>query len=191
MCLRHGLDLKCTIFTDQGPMLAAAALFNENYQILLKLQLCLQHIICCICRLHPALFQTTTDNNRLSPAPGENKSKAIKSTGNQNDKTVLNMVHMASYATSCLEFFQIIYDCIPQLAIQSPVLRGDIMDVGIYLLELYSHLWALVKNSSNFSLEKYLLSLEPLYYEFLLTKHSFYCNPGESIDIEKMRRRVC
>ena len=37
MCLRHGLDLKCAIFTDQGPMLAAAALFNEHFQILLKL----------------------------------------------------------------------------------------------------------------------------------------------------------
>ena len=41
MCLRHGLDLKCTIFTDQEPMLAVATLLNDNFQILLKLQLCL------------------------------------------------------------------------------------------------------------------------------------------------------
>ena len=56
MCLRHGLDLKCAIFTDQGPMLAAATMFNEHFQILLKMQLCLQHITRCICQLHLALF---------------------------------------------------------------------------------------------------------------------------------------
>ena len=44
MCLRHGLDLKCAIFTNQGPMLAVTVLFNNKFQILLKLQLCLQHI---------------------------------------------------------------------------------------------------------------------------------------------------
>ena len=48
MCLRHALDLKCAIFTDQGPMLAATALFSNNFQILLKFQLCLQHITYCI-----------------------------------------------------------------------------------------------------------------------------------------------
>ena len=48
ICLRHGLDLKCAIFTDQGQLLAAAALFNENFHMLLKLQLCLQHMIRCI-----------------------------------------------------------------------------------------------------------------------------------------------
>ena len=36
MRLRHGLDVKCAIFTDQGPMLAAAALYNKYFQILLK-----------------------------------------------------------------------------------------------------------------------------------------------------------
>ena len=37
MCLRHGLDLKCAIFIDQEPMLAATALFHHKFQILLKL----------------------------------------------------------------------------------------------------------------------------------------------------------
>ena len=105
MCLRYGLDLKCVIFTNQGPMLAAAALFNDKFQILLKLQHCLQHITCCICRLYPALFRTRRDNNRLAPASGENKSKALKSTGNQNDQTLQTMVHGASYATTCSKFF--------------------------------------------------------------------------------------
>ena len=87
MCLRHGLDLKCAIFTDQGPMLAAAALLYDNFKIKLKLQLCLQHTVCCICRLYSLLFQTRRDNNRSSPDSGKNKSKAlIKSTGKQNDQ---------------------------------------------------------------------------------------------------------
>ena len=129
MCLRHGLDLRCAIFTDQGPMLAAAALFNEHFQILLKLQLCLQHIIRCIRRLHPALFQTKKDNTRSLPASGENKSKATKNTGNFNDRTVRKMVHKASYATSCSEFFGIIYDSIQLLVVRNSALCGDIMDV--------------------------------------------------------------
>ena len=48
MCLRHGMELKCAIFTDQGPMLAASAAFYKAFKIKLKLQLCLQHIIRCI-----------------------------------------------------------------------------------------------------------------------------------------------
>ena len=88
VCLRHGLDVKCAIFTDQGPMLAATALFNNKFQMLLKLQLCLQHTICCICQLYPALFQTKRDNNRSSPDSGQNKSKALKNIGEQNDQTL-------------------------------------------------------------------------------------------------------
>ena len=30
ICLRYGLDLKCAIFTDQGPTVAATALFNDK-----------------------------------------------------------------------------------------------------------------------------------------------------------------
>ena len=55
MCLRYGLDLKYAVFTAQGPMLAAVALFKKNH-IMLKLQLCLQHIVRSICRLYQALF---------------------------------------------------------------------------------------------------------------------------------------
>ena len=51
------------------------------------------------------------------------------------------MVHMASYATTCSEFFQIIYDCIQQLAVLNPALTAEVMYVGIYHLELNPHLW--------------------------------------------------
>ena len=144
MCLRHSLDLKCAILPDQGPLLAAAALFNENFQMLLKIQLCLQHMIRCIRRLHPALFCTKKDNSRLSPASGENKWKTTKNTGNSNNKIVRTMVHRASYATSCAEFFSIIYESIQRLAFQNPALVGDVMDIGMYLLEFHpicGHRW--------------------------------------------------
>ena len=186
MCLRLGLDLKYTIFTDQGPILVAAALFNEHIQILLKLQLCLQHIIRCIRRLHLALFRTKKDNTRLSPAAGENKSEATKNTGNSNDKIVRRMVHKASYAISCSEFFNIIYDSIQLLVDKNPTLCGDIMDIGIYLLEFHLHLWTLVANLSHFSQDNYLLLLKPLYYEFMLTKHCFCQHPEGQTDIKIM-----
>ena len=112
MCLRHGLELKCAIFTDQGPLLAATALFNDNFQMLLKLQLCLQHMIRCIRRLHPALFCSRKDNSRSSPASDANKSKTNKNHGTSNNKMVRRMVHKASYASSIEQFINIIYESI-------------------------------------------------------------------------------
>ena len=83
-------------------------------------------------------------------------------------------------------FFTIIYECIQLLVDKNLALLGDIMDIGIYLLEFHPHLWTLVANSTNFSLEKYLLLLEPKYYEFLLTKYFFCPNPEDNIDITTM-----
>ena len=61
------------------------------------------------------------------------------------------------------------------------------MDVGIYLLEFHPHLWTSVANTKKFALDKYLLLLEPMYYEFLLTKYFFCPNPDENnIDITTM-----
>ena len=131
MCLRHGIDLKCAIFTDQGLMLAAAALFNKKFQILLKLQLCLQHIVCCICWLHPALFRTRKDNNRSPPVSGKNKYKAVKIKGKQNGQILHNMVHLASYATTCSKFFRCIANSVRKLVVQNPGIITNVMDVGI------------------------------------------------------------
>ena len=123
----------------------------------------------------------------MAPSSSENKSKATKNTGNFNDRTVRKMVHKASYATSYSEFFGIIYDYIQLLVVRNPALVGDIMDVGIYLLEFHPHLWTSVADSSNFSRAKYLLLLKPVYYEFLLTKHFFCPNPEENINIKYMK----
>jgi hypothetical protein len=57
MCWRHGMDLQCCLFTDQGPLLAAARTLFEKFRIKLKLQLCLQHIIRCIRAMFPKLFK--------------------------------------------------------------------------------------------------------------------------------------
>ena len=78
MCFRHGMELKCAIFTDQGPMLAAAAAFYKAFQIKLKLQLCLQHLICCIRRLHPALFRSKSTGEVISKASKAGKKNNIK-----------------------------------------------------------------------------------------------------------------
>jgi hypothetical protein len=59
MCWRHGMDLKCGLFTDQGPLLSAARTLFDKFQIELKLQLCLQHIIRCIRAMYPSLFKKT------------------------------------------------------------------------------------------------------------------------------------
>ena len=154
-------------------MLAAAALLYDKFQILLKLQLCLQHIIRCIRWLYLALFRTRRDNNRSSPDSGESKSKALKSTGKQNDQILRNMVHMASYATTCSKFFQIISNCVQKLVIWHPVLIAEIMDVGIYLLDLHPHLWTSVANSPNFTMDVFSPTHKKMYYEFLLTRYFF------------------
>ena len=78
------------------------------------------------------------------------------------------MVNRASYATSCAQFFTIIYESIQRLALENPALIGDVMDVGMYLLEFHPHLWTTVANSSNFSETEYQLFLAPVYYEFLV-----------------------
>ena len=96
------------------------------------------------------------------------------------------MVHRASYATSNAEFFNCIYEGIQLLVDQNPLLISDVMDVGIYLLEFHPHLWTSVANTKKFSLDKYLLLLEPMYYEFLLTKYFFCPNPEDNIDITTM-----
>ena len=191
MCLRHGLDLKCAIFTNQGPMLPATALFNKKNQILLKLQLCLQHMIRCIRRLHPALFRTRKDNSRSSPASGANKSKTNKNHGNSNNNIVRSMVHRASYASSCEQFINIIYESIQKLALQNHALVGDVMDVGMYLLEFHPHLWTSVSvaNASNFSETDYLERLKPVYYEFLLTKLIYQPNPENNNVISNMNTK--
>ena len=98
------------------------------------------------------------------------------------------MVHRASYATTCLELFQIISNCVQQLVVRNPAPIAEIMEVGIYLLRLHPHLWTSVANSSifpNFFIEVYFLSLKKLYYEFLLINFFFNCNPVKSINIKK------
>jgi hypothetical protein len=64
MCWRHGMDLKCGLFTDQGPLLSAARTLFEKFQIKLKLQLCLQHIIRCIRAMYPKLFKKKKKTGR-------------------------------------------------------------------------------------------------------------------------------
>ena len=64
----------------------------------------LHSIICCIHQLYPALFRTRRDNKRSSPASDENKSQAIKKTGNKNDTDLRAIIHEASYAPTCLNF---------------------------------------------------------------------------------------
>ena len=171
-------------------MLPAAALFNKRFQLLLKLQLCLQHMIRCIRQLHPALLQTKKDNTRSSPASSENKSKATKIKGTFNDQVVRKMVHRASYATSNAEFFNRIYEGIQLLVDHNPALISDITDVGIYLLEFNPHLWTSVANTKEFALEKYLLLLEPMHYEFLYIKYFFCPHADEKfIDITTLNKQ--
>ena len=96
------------------------------------------------------------------------------------------MVHRASYASSIEQFINIIYESIQQLAYENHALVGDVMEVGMYLLEFHPHLWTSMANSSNFSETKYLQRLKPVYYEFLLVRFFYQPNPENNHVVSNM-----
>ena len=96
------------------------------------------------------------------------------------------MVHMESYTTTCSKLFRIISNCVKKLVVRNLKLIVEIMNVGIYLLDLHPHLWTSVANSPNFSMEIYSSSLKKMYHEFLLITYFFNSNPTESTNITNL-----
>jgi hypothetical protein len=170
MCWRHGIELKCGLFTDQGPLLSAASTLFEKFKIKLKLQLCLQHIIRCIRAMFPSLFQRKKKNNNTTNTThktGRRKKKEVT-----NDKILRRSVHEASYCPKVSVFFIAIEQMVKQLVETNPTNIVDCIGVGTYLLDLHPHLWTVIANAKDFVLkDDYQSNHRDMYTNFLLCKN--------------------
>ena len=135
-CWRHGMTLEFPIFTDQGPMLAAARAIYKKFRVLFFLVLCLQHIIRRIRANFPSLF---------------GKGKLAK----QVDSIVRSSVNEAHYAPTQLHFFDTIQNMVLSLISIRPDEKSVCIDVGLYLLALRPGLWTVFGNTPAFDNKRF------------------------------------
>ena len=130
-CWRHGMTLDVPIFTDQGPMLAAARALYDKFKVRFLLVLCIQHIIRRIRANFSSLY---------------GKGKVAKKV----DYVIRSSLNGAHYAPNRYHFFETIQTLVLSLMSIRPDVKPVCIDVGLYLLSLRPGLWTVYGNTPDF-----------------------------------------
>ena len=167
MCLRHGLDLDCALFTDQGPLLAAARILFEKFKLRFNLMLCLQHIFRNIRHKFKDLFPKKVVSN-LS-------------------ESFMVALHNASMAETMESFFEYFMQMVTDLVSVDVTRANAVVDMGLYILKFDPSHWTVFANTLQFSRDDYKEKL--LKFVAHLFSINFLCrnyNPNDHNDLQSI-----
>jgi len=121
MCLRHGLDLDCALFTDQGPLLAAARVLFKEFKLRFNLMLCLQHIFRNIRHYFKSLFP--------------------KKVVTDLSESFTVALHNASMAETMESFFEYFMQMVSDLVLVDVARVNQVIQMALYILKFDPSHW--------------------------------------------------
>ena len=126
LCLLHGVDFNCALFTDQGPLLSAANAISQNFGISFNLMLCLQHLICNIIHRFPDFRK-----KEMKTALGSSINEALSAR---------NMDKFFFYINTMVEQFL----DLPCVSIKT------VTEMITYILQIHPSHWTVFANTPSF-----------------------------------------
>ena len=164
LCVLHGIDFNCALFTDQGPLLSAANAISQRFpQVKFNLMLCLQHLIRNIIHRFPDFKK------------GELKSALSSSVDN------------ASSARNMDEFFFHIDTMVERFLDSSAACIQTVCDMTFYILRIDPCHWTVFANTPSFDKKNTTWTGGNSYHGFTL--HIFF--PKIFIHENTIRLRKC
>ena len=160
LCLLHGINFDCALFTDQGPLLSAANVITERLKIKFNLMLCLQHLLRNIFHMFP-----------------EFKDYAPKNI-------VTNSINEASASGSMNSFFETINRMIYSLN-ELMIPLELVAKMTRYILQIHPSHWTVFANTplynkSNYESERKNLLIKIFSASFL--ENNFETHKHDSVD---------
>ena len=130
LCLLHGIDFDCALFTDQGPLLSAANGISRRFKVKFNLMLCLQHLLRNIFHKFPDL----------------------KEHGPKN--IVTHSVNEAASSGEMNNFFEIINRMVYSLfQLSIPLLIA--VEMIVYILQINPSHWTVFANTLSYDKDIY------------------------------------